>query len=211
MKSFELFKISKMPSLIWNCPDVTVPTGNCNNHWGQEEKSRSNDDLLRSLPYQTLTTVGDKCRCLGQLITCMTTVEDKCRCPDQLMLRLFRDMRLPYCFLLWLVWYCHCYYSKVLAFVTCFNQQHKQLIKTWSIFYHWIVSFLLLTLSLSRGWWGRWEKTPEGGRKGWWRKKALAARPRGPRQSGTCRVLGEGPKLHAMGVVKTSKVFCAYK
>ena len=74
-----------------------------------------------SLPYQTLTTTGDKCRCLGQLITCLTTVEDKCRCPDKLMLCLFRDMRLPYCFLLWLVWYCHCYYSKVLAVVTCFN------------------------------------------------------------------------------------------
>ena len=62
-------------------------------------------------------------------IPIITTVEDKCRCPGQLMI-CFSDMRLPYCFLLWLVYNCHCYYSKVLAFVTFFNQQHQQLIKT---------------------------------------------------------------------------------
>ena len=53
-------------------------------------------------------------------------------------------------------------------------------------------------------WWGRCEKklSPEGGRKGGWRKKARAARPPGPGlEPGTCRVLGEGPQLHATGVV----------
>ena len=44
--------------------------------------------------------------------------------------------------------------------------------------------------------------SPEGGRKGGWRKKARAARPPGPGlEPGTCRVLGEGPQLHAMGAV----------
>ena len=38
--------------------------------------------------------------------------------------------------------------------------------------------------------------SPEGGRKGGWRKKA------GPGlEPGTCRVLGEGPGLHARGAV----------
>ena len=44
--------------------------------------------------------------------------------------------------------------------------------------------------------------SPEGGRKGGWRKKARAACPLGPGlEPGTCRVLGEGPQLHATGVV----------
>ena len=44
--------------------------------------------------------------------------------------------------------------------------------------------------------------SPEGGRKGGWRKKARAARPPGPGlEPRTCRVLGEGPQLHAMGAV----------
>ena len=44
--------------------------------------------------------------------------------------------------------------------------------------------------------------SPEGGRKGGWRKKARAARPPGPGlEPGTCRVLGEGPQLYAMGAV----------
>ena len=44
--------------------------------------------------------------------------------------------------------------------------------------------------------------SPEGGRKGGWRKKARAARPPDPGlEPGTCRVLGEGPPLHAMGAV----------
>ena len=44
--------------------------------------------------------------------------------------------------------------------------------------------------------------SPEGGRKGGWRKKARAARPPGPGlEPGTCSVLGEGPQLHATGVV----------
>ena len=48
-----------------------------------------------------------------------------------------------------------------------------------------------------------WKKlSPEGGRKGGWGKKARAARPPGPGlEPGTCRVLGEGPQLHATGVV----------
>ena len=42
----------------------------------------------------------------------------------------------------------------------------------------------------------------KGGRKGGWRKQARAACPRGPGiEPGTCRVLGEGPQLHAMGAV----------
>ena len=44
--------------------------------------------------------------------------------------------------------------------------------------------------------------SPEGGRKGGWRKKVCAARPLGPGlEPGTCRVLGEGPGLHARGAV----------
>ena len=41
--------------------------------------------------------------------------------------------------------------------------------------------------------------SPEGGRKGGWRKKARAART--GLEPGTCRVLGEGPQLHARGTV----------
>ena len=59
---------------------------------------------------------------------------------------------------------------------------------------------------------GEGAKKPEGGRKGGWRIKAHAARPRGlGLKSKTCRVLGEGPQLHAMGVVWTSKPFRAYR
>ena len=44
--------------------------------------------------------------------------------------------------------------------------------------------------------------SPEGGRKGGGRKKAHAARPPDPGlEPGTCRVLGEGPQLHARGAV----------
>ena len=44
--------------------------------------------------------------------------------------------------------------------------------------------------------------SPEGGRKGGWRKKACAARPPDPGlKPGACRVLGEGPPLHARGAV----------
>ena len=44
--------------------------------------------------------------------------------------------------------------------------------------------------------------SPEGGRKGGWRKKACAARPPDPGlEPGTCRVLGEGTQLHARGAV----------
>ena len=39
-------------------------------------------------------------------------------------------------------------------------------------------------------------------KKGGWGKKASAARPQGPGlEPETCRVLGKGPQLHAMGVV----------
>ena len=54
------------------------------------------------------------------------------------------------------------------------------------------------------GWVGKVRKklSPEGGRKGGWRKKARAARPPGPGlEPGTCRVLGEGHQLHATGAV----------
>ena len=67
-----------------------------------------------------------------------------------------------------------------------------------------IIFIYTLTLTLLRGWWGRCEKklSPEGGRKGGWRKKARAARPPDPGlEPGTCRVLGEGPQLHARGAV----------
>ena len=55
------------------------------------------------------------------------------------------------------------------------------------------------------------KNSPEGGRKGGWEKKARAARPLDPGlEPGTCRVLGEGPPLHARGAVQTSKPFRAY-
>ena len=60
--------------------------------------------------------------------------------------------------------------------------------------------------------------SPEGGRKGGWRKKAHAARPPDPElEPGTCHVLGEGPQLHASGVqmhasrVQKSKPFRAHR
>ena len=54
--------------------------------------------------------------------------------------------------------------------------------------------------------------SPEGGMKGGWRKKARAARPPGPGlEPGTCRVVGEGPQLHATGAVQTSQPFRAYR
>ena len=44
--------------------------------------------------------------------------------------------------------------------------------------------------------------SPEGGRKGGWIKKARVLCPPGPGlEPGTCRVLGEGPGLHARGAV----------
>ena len=48
-----------------------------------------------------------------------------------------------------------------------------------------------------------WQKlSPEGGRKGRWRKKARAARQQDlGLEPGTCHVLGEGPQLHARGAV----------
>ena len=59
-----------------------------------------------------------------------------------------------------------------------------------------------LTLTLSWVWWGRCEKlSPEGGRKGG-EKKGRAVRPPGQGlEPWTCRVLGEGPGLHARGAV----------
>ena len=46
--------------------------------------------------------------------------------------------------------------------------------------------------------------SPEGGRKGGWRKKARAARP--GLEPGTCRVLGEGPQLHATGLFRQASL-----
>ena len=67
-----------------------------------------------------------------------------------------------------------------------------------------------ITLTLLWGWLGRCEKNylpKEEGRKGGW-----SVRPQGlGLEPGTCRVLGEGPQLHATGVVQTSKPFRAYR
>ena len=67
---------------------------------------------------------------------------------------------------------------------------------------------LLLTLTLSWAWSGRCEKNylpKEEGREGGEKKRAQRARrARGSNpglEPGTCRVLGEGPQLHATGVV----------
>ena len=47
----------------------------------------------------------------------------------------------------------------------------------------------LLTLTLLRGWWGRWEKS-------------VRSAPAGPGlEPGTCRVLGEGPRCTPGGAV----------
>ena len=54
--------------------------------------------------------------------------------------------------------------------------------------------------------------SPEGERKGEWRKKGCAACPRGQGlKPGTYPVLGDGPQLHATGVVLTSKPFRGYR
>ena len=48
----------------------------------------------------------------------------------------------------------------------------------------------------------RKQLSPEGGRKGGWRKKVLAAHPPDPgSEPRTCCMLGEGPPLHARGAV----------
>ena len=68
-----------------------------------------------------------------------------------------------------------------------------------------------LTLTLLWVWWGRCERNylPKEEGRG---KKAHAARPPGPGlEPGTCRVPGEGPQLHATGVVWTSKPFRAHR
>ena len=50
--------------------------------------------------------------------------------------------------------------------------------------------------------------SPEGGRKGEWRKKASAVRLPDPGlEPGTCRVLGEGPQLPAKGAVLDKQAF----
>ena len=57
-----------------------------------------------------------------------------------------------------------------------------------------------ITLTLSQGWWGRCEKTISRRRKeGRAEKKTCTARPR--LEPGTYCMLGEGPQLHATGVV----------
>ena len=69
---------------------------------------------------------------------------------------------------------------------------------------NWELTFTSITLTFLRGWWGRCEKhylRKEEGREGGG-KKARAARPPDPGlEPGTCRVLGEGPQLHARGAV----------
>ena len=74
------------------------------------------------------------------------------------------------------------------------------LMLTWMYFKNFIRKFkpLILILKVSKV----NPNLTEGGRKRGWRKKAWAARPPGPGlEPGTCRVLGEGPQLHAMGAV----------
>ena len=72
----------------------------------------------------------------------------------------------------------------------------------------WAENKAEFTLTLSRGWWGRCGKKiklnylpKEEGREGG--EKSVAAYPWGPGglESGTYRMLGEGPQLNAMGVV----------
>ena len=49
--------------------------------------------------------------------------------------------------------------------------------------------------------------SPEGRGKGGWRKKVRAARPLGPGlEPETCRVLGEGPGLHARGLFRQASL-----
>ena len=70
------------------------------------------------------------------------------------------------------------------------------------------VKCLIINLNVPAGWVGKVQKNylpKEEGRKGGWRKKGHAACPPGPvLEPGACHVLGEGPQLHAMGVVQTS-------
>ena len=63
-----------------------------------------------------------------------------------------------------------------------------------------VVLFVLffLTVTLSWVWWGRCEKTISRRRKEGWRKKT----PGPGLEPGTCRVLGEGRQLHAMGLFR---------
>ena len=62
----------------------------------------------------------------------------------------------------------------------------------------------VITLTLLRGWWGRCEKKTISGRRkeGRVEKKSTRSGPPDPGlEPGTCRVLGEGPPLHARGAV----------
>ena len=85
-----------------------------------------------------------------------------------------------------------------------------------SLFSPSINPFTPINPSLTTGFTGlvgkvRKKLSPER-RKGGWRKKARAACPPGPGlEPGTCRVLGEGHQLQAMGAVLTSKPFSAYR
>ena len=66
----------------------------------------------------------------------------------------------------------------------------------------------MLNPNLTVGWVGKVQKKhlpKEEGREGGEKKHAQRARPPGPwLEPGTCRMVGEGPQLHAMGVVQTS-------
>ena len=65
-----------------------------------------------------------------------------------------------------------------------------------------LYSISVITPTLSWGGEGAKKLSPEEGWKGMWRKKAHVAHLWGPGlEPGTYHVLGEGPQLHAMGVV----------
>ena len=70
-----------------------------------------------------------------------------------------------------------------------------------------IATVMTVNPNVPAGWVGKVRKNylpKEEGREGG-EKKARAARPPGAGlKPGTCRVLREGPQLHAMGVVQTS-------
>ena len=88
-------------------------------------------------------------------------------------------------------------YVYALFFIYCWNEW-RHLSSAWSDF-EW--KKCVYNPNLTAGLVGkvRKEQSPEGGRKGGWRKKARAAGP--GLEPGTYRVLGEGPQLHAMGAV----------
>ena len=64
-----------------------------------------------------------------------------------------------------------------------------------------------ITLTLLQGWWGRCEKNYLRKEEGRVEKKARAARPPDPGlEPRTCRVVGEGPQLHARGLFRQASL-----